>query len=308
MSIASEITRITTNIANAYGAINTKGGTLPVSETSANLASAIATIPQIMGITREVTAQGVYQIPQSNFTFSTPSNALDLGPYALWEAFKHINSYSTGTDTLVGVDLSSLTKISGQRAPYDAFYACQYCVSANFANLEEVSGKEAFKSAFYNNGITAINYPKLKYVTGANAFEGAFSGCPLASDDVTFAELLGIGEDIASGSNSEHFRAFAGTNKVNMYFPKLQHIYATGPDYGTFYGANVKKYYFPALTYIDSAPSFTGTSAAQNYIFANNTYLTELHFAAANQTAIEASSGYSAKWGAPAGCTVYFDL
>lgn len=46
MSIASEITRINNNIANAYTQVNSKGGTLPATQNSNNLASAISSIPQ----------------------------------------------------------------------------------------------------------------------------------------------------------------------------------------------------------------------------------------------------------------------
>lgn len=45
MSIASEITRINNNIANAYTSVNNKGGTLPATQNSANLATAITSIP-----------------------------------------------------------------------------------------------------------------------------------------------------------------------------------------------------------------------------------------------------------------------
>ena len=44
MSISSEITRINTNISNAYTAVGNKGGTLPVTQNSANLATAIDSI------------------------------------------------------------------------------------------------------------------------------------------------------------------------------------------------------------------------------------------------------------------------
>ena len=44
MSIQSQIDRINTNIANAYDAVDTMGGTLPVTQNSANLPDAIATI------------------------------------------------------------------------------------------------------------------------------------------------------------------------------------------------------------------------------------------------------------------------
>lgn len=44
MSIQSEITRINTNIANAYSAVTAMGGTVPQTQNSANLPDAIATL------------------------------------------------------------------------------------------------------------------------------------------------------------------------------------------------------------------------------------------------------------------------
>lgn len=44
MTIASEIQRIQTNIANAYDAAEAKGATMPVTENSSNLATTIASI------------------------------------------------------------------------------------------------------------------------------------------------------------------------------------------------------------------------------------------------------------------------
>lgn len=47
MSVASEITRIASAVADAYDAVEDQGGTLPASEVVANLADAIATIPAV---------------------------------------------------------------------------------------------------------------------------------------------------------------------------------------------------------------------------------------------------------------------
>ena len=44
MSITSEITRIQTNIANAYDAAEAKGATLPTTKNSENLSNTIASI------------------------------------------------------------------------------------------------------------------------------------------------------------------------------------------------------------------------------------------------------------------------
>lgn len=46
MTIASEITRIKNNIAAAYTALSNKGATLPATQDSANLATAVQSIPQ----------------------------------------------------------------------------------------------------------------------------------------------------------------------------------------------------------------------------------------------------------------------
>ena len=45
MSVQSEISRISSAVGDAYDAVSAKGGTVPASQTIANLASAIASIP-----------------------------------------------------------------------------------------------------------------------------------------------------------------------------------------------------------------------------------------------------------------------
>ena len=64
MSIASEITRINSTIANAYTACNNKGATIPQTQNSANLAAAISSIST--GITpsgnKMLTQNGTYDV------------------------------------------------------------------------------------------------------------------------------------------------------------------------------------------------------------------------------------------------------
>ena len=49
MTIASEITKLNTNLTNAYTAVNGKGGTLPLALNFDNLATAISSIPSSGG-------------------------------------------------------------------------------------------------------------------------------------------------------------------------------------------------------------------------------------------------------------------
>ena len=73
MSIASEITRINNNIANAYTAINSKGGTLPQTQNSANLATAINSISGGGGGSIQVINGIIEQYKASNQTISANS-------------------------------------------------------------------------------------------------------------------------------------------------------------------------------------------------------------------------------------------
>ena len=62
MSIASEITRISGNIADAYTSLNAKGATMPATQNSANLADTIDTITTGGGSTQEI--RGSWVVPQ----------------------------------------------------------------------------------------------------------------------------------------------------------------------------------------------------------------------------------------------------
>lgn len=63
MSISSEISRINTNILAAYQSVAAKGGTLPSSQNSANLTSAIDSIPTSSG-SITLTANGSYDVSE----------------------------------------------------------------------------------------------------------------------------------------------------------------------------------------------------------------------------------------------------
>lgn len=66
MSISSEITRITGNIADAYTAVSGKGGTLPSAQNSANLPAAIESIPEFVLTTKTISANGTYAARADN--------------------------------------------------------------------------------------------------------------------------------------------------------------------------------------------------------------------------------------------------
>lgn len=340
MSIASEITRISGNIADAYTACNGKGATMPssASQNSDNLATCINSIQTGgggVGIPREVSQSGVYQMPTTSFTWALPSNATDVGDYALYYAFR-------GCPNLTSVDLSSLTTISSEGGLSYTFQNCTGLTgNLSLLNLTNISGMYGMRGAFYNTGLTSVNLSNLMSIsntsgmasafnkctsltsvdlsglttiTGTGALLDAFSGCTSLTS-INFTNLTTIGNN-SSSSNVSHFsNAFNNcTSLTTLSFPELTAIYCTGTNtntQGTFYGNNqIQKFYFPKLTTITYGTGASSTNqVACKLIFAGCSALTEIHFGAANESAIKATSGWSTLWGRGAGnATVYFDL
>lgn len=155
-----------TNIANA---IRGKNGSSDKYKPG-QMAGAIDNIPAGgLGIPREV-VNGVYQRPEIT-SFSLPSNATDVGQYALISAF---DSYSS----LTSVDLSSLTTVSGTGAFRTAFSNCTALTSVNLSSLTTVSGNGAFSNAFSScTAITSVDFSSLSTLSGSQALYSAFSNC-----------------------------------------------------------------------------------------------------------------------------------
>ena len=380
MTIADEITRIKTNISNAYTSCKNKGATLPETKNSANLATTIDSISggssptlvekeitengtysasndnadgyssvtvnvagggsgDFIGIPREISSSGVYQIPSSSFTFSLPDNATNLGNYALNYAFYNssgltsvnlsnlttvsggsaMNSAFYNCTGLTSVDLSSLTTVSGNSAMNNAFYNCTGLTSVDLSSLTTVSGNSAMSNAFKScTGLTSVDLSNLTTVSGNSAMNSAFNNCT-GLTSANFSNLRQIGSDTTKNQDYGQLNGcFNYCNKMTeLSFPSLEKIYCTGSglvSYGTFSNNNkVEKMYFPKLNTITYSPAYTGTSTAYtgacNYVFANCSALTEIHFGAKNKEAIEATTGYPTLWGRGAGnATVYFDL
>ena len=136
MTIASEITRIKTNIDNAYTALEAKGATIPSEKNSANLASTVNTITggssgETNYLGRIVTEDGVLQYPTESFSFSLPSNVIGIGTYGLQYAFYNCTN-------LASVDLSNVTSIDMWGLQY-AFRSCINLTSLSFPKLSSNS-------------------------------------------------------------------------------------------------------------------------------------------------------------------------
>ena len=107
MSVQSEIDRIITAVGNAYSKVSEKGGTVPASQTVANLATAIDSIPSSGAKETWVIkndASGVFATTQISFTsngqkFTSIGAAYDAGSFVI---LRYDNGEVAGYDTAGG--------------------------------------------------------------------------------------------------------------------------------------------------------------------------------------------------------------
>ena len=243
---------------------------------------------------------------------------------------------------LTTVDMSNFTTITGTQSMASAFYGCSGLTDVNLSSLTTAHGTNVMSTCFRNcTGLTQLNFPSLVTINGSSAFSGICNGCTnlvtvtfpnvttitgssamleafknnTSLVNISFPKLKTIGTNNSLANFGQMSGVFNGCTQITtMTFPELEKIYCTGAatvSYGTFANNTyIQKLYFPKLDTITygAGASTTNRNACKN-VFAGCTALTELHFGADNQSAIEASDGYSTAWGRGAGnVTIYFDL
>ena len=259
------------------------------------------TVDDFLGDTN---SSGQLQFPTGNDKDLVFHNVKSLAAYTLMYKFYRNNS-------LKSVEFPALTTCSTSSCMNYAFANSTNIVTASFPALESVTGTSAMEYAF--DGCTklqSVDLSALESVTGTAAMQFAFSGCT-ALESIDFSSLKVIGNSTTTSTDNQQFYyAFYNCSKLTtMEFPSLEAIYCNGTQsaQGTFvYNNKVKKLYFPKLTYIGKTSGYSTATAGKN-IFYGCSALTEIHFGAENQSAIESLTGYSTKWGRSA-ATIYFDL
>lgn len=181
MSIASEISRISGNVADAYTAANAKGATMPVSQNSDNLATTISTIPSgtTPTGTKNITTNGTHDVAgYANADVQVPTTAPELYRVFRVDNGKLKNSISTPFLTLpssvTDVD-SNLFSGAYQGTPANVLYG-----TIDLSSLTSISGANAFNNAFaFCPGITSVDLSGLTTITSlaGNVFANAFQNC-----------------------------------------------------------------------------------------------------------------------------------
>ena len=270
MSVADQINRIKTNIADTYTAAQAKGATMPQAQNSDNLAACV----------QSITTGGGGGGTQFGLTISDVLGTVD-GTGAV--------SRTTISNALDFSGITSFTNyaLSG-KFMRSSFYPTQDVEFPNLATIGDSGMNSAFQSC---SGITSVSFPALTSIDNSGMYS-AFNGCS-GITSVSFPALTSI-------DNSGMYYAFNGCSGItSVSFPALTSIDNSGMYYAFRNCEKLESISFPELTQV--------TSPFNNYTFNGCDALTEIHFRADMQATIEALPDYSTKFGAPSS-TIYFDL
>ena len=253
----------------------------------------------------EVNASGQLQLPTGGNVDLVVSGFTSINSYVFNYKFARSNAIKSAV-------FPDLEHANGTSCFDRAFNNCTQLISVSFPKLVSANGQSAFSYSFQGDTkLKTASFPLLEEATQSNAFQYMFGGCTLL-ENIDFSSLRVVGSSSATSTNYRQFYyTFQNCNKLtSISFPALEEIWCNGTaaNTGTFaYNNKITKLYFPKLSHIGKASGYSNSTGANN-IFYSCTALTEIHFAAENQAAIEATTGYSTKWGAPSTCTIYFDL
>ena len=219
MSIASKLTKLETDITNAYSAVQTKGGTIPSDKNTNNLATAINSISggateleysgnssTFLNVTITPTLQKLTYKEAHPSRLSLVFNYANIADdiYATFrtmpqtytvniqsQAFRQCTAKRIG----LGVSLKSATTMALM------FYGC--------SNLEEIYGEP-----FDTSGITSANnmpsfslcsnLKKIIFKENTIKFNIAFNDSPLLEDDTIISIANGLNESVTSQTLTLH--------------------------------------------------------------------------------------------------------
>lgn len=179
MSITSEITRIKTNISNAYGELEAKGATIPTEKNSENLADTINTVPsggkfapryvsfygcKLSDIQQEIEAIDILNLSSLEYCFmSTSISEIDLSSWvfdriSMKECFH--SAYSTN------IILPSVSVITTAERMFEN---ARNITTIDLSSVGEIRGSALLMFGSCNN-LTAIDLSETKLMNVTNPY------------------------------------------------------------------------------------------------------------------------------------------
>lgn len=241
----------------------------------------------------DVDADGVLQRPTGTLHLDF-SGVKEIGQYALFGRFEEISTGQAGAIATTA-DFSSVEMVEAYGMAYIFCYA--NLVEVDVSNITRIASRGLFH-AFESTDITQISFRGLVRVGGY--------GLGYVCSDCSYLEgVIDLGNLVeAEGYSMQD--SFSGCGKITGYnFDSLQTVGTSAWNRVFMDNISLTALRFPSL--ISVATNSFGSSTS-NGAFRGCTALTEIHFRADMQATIEAMSQYANKWGAPATCSILFDL
>lgn len=293
-TIAEQLTSLADAKSAIKGAIVSRGVSVSDTDPLRTYADKIGQIGETVPETRFGVGIGnLLGTVDADGNYVVPSEPFEVNLAGIKSVPEHGFSYAFFDMTnLISVNANDVTSV-GEYAFQEAFSTAiartTPIMSLSFDNLEVVDSIYSFYSACTKRANVDASFKKLKKVTGNNAFKYFATPTP-ANFDKVFPSL----EEIAG--DSTFASAFGYEDNCTVTLTKLKKITGKSSKYYSIFGDpnRIVIWNFP------NATEFTG------YIWGTS-FAGEIHFAAANQAAIEACEGYSYKWGFT-NATIYFDL
>ena len=251
MTIATELTKLQTNLANSYTAVDNKGGTLPASENFDNLATAIDSIPTGGGGTQiwGATIEDIF--PNTNY-----NNTTSTGHEIVMEVTAS-NMTNNGTNYRYaqlflnsGIKKFTMNSTNANQQ----YWMWGICQNAKFLEefscpeMTQITGNYALENAcrmaggINVNGIKKISFPKLTNATGQYCLRYGFTGgtgsatqdCEIdltkvqSAGQYAFYQLLSNSPGYIHSPNSDAFEMNQLTSVGNY---SCSYMCSSGPSY-----------------------------------------------------------------------------
>ena len=286
-----KVTPIIREGANLTTKTITENGTYNASSDNADgYSSVTVNVPTSgLGIPREVSVGGEYEMPTTSFKFALPSNATKLGSRVLQCALQ----YSSG---LTEVDLSSLTTINHNNAMDMAFCSCNSLTKADLSNLTTISGDKALHYAFEGcASLTDVDLSSLITLNGSDVMNSAFSECP-SLVNIDLSNLTTV-----SGSSAMVYAFLSDTSLIEVDLSSLTTVSGDRPlQYVFSHCENLTDVDLSSLANINSR-------LALNNAFSYCTSLTSLSFPSLNSNSFGSyTNQFNNMLQDVTGCTVHF--
>ena len=241
MTIASEIQRIKTNIANAYTACDNKGATMPTTQNSANLANCINSIQGGGG--GNIESSKTFTVDANTSTISTisPSTGYD-GMAEVTADLSYIETHlssingsgtvpiivPTGTYPITANGTYDITNYANVEVEVESQSEQGFLIQSDGSsntgfvfksvNVETISAYQCMFNKFYTfgNTISSVDFSGVASISGDQALAYAFQLCTSITT-VSFPDLISL-----TGGGALYYAFNGCTGLKNIYFNSLK--------------------------------------------------------------------------------------